>query len=124
MTAVVLYCTLSHPRSPTRKTAVTCEINKMETTTLTFDRNSSGLINSPGSVSTHGNNNTVIVGTIDNRGEKVYNILDTSRKMKIPIPSEGVGSFALIVSALGILADILAVKGEYSNHRSEYVDFF
>lgn len=86
--------------------------------------NSNGPINSPGSVSTHGNHNTVIVGTIDNHGKRVYNILDTSRKMKIPIPSGGVGFLALLASALGILADILAVKGEYSDHKSEYIDFF
>ena len=88
------------------------------------DGNSNGPINSPGSVSTHGNHNTVIVGTIDNHGKRVYNILDTSRKMKIPIPSGGGGFFSLLVSALGILADILAVKWEYSGHKSEYIDFF
>jgi len=120
-------CIILHLKSPKKPYKKDCSHmrNQQNGDHNTYiDRNSSGLINSPGSVSTHGNNNTVIVGAIDNRGEKVYNILDTSRKMKIPIPSEGVGSFALIVSALGILADILAVKGEYSNHRSEYVDFF
>ena len=70
------------------------------------DGNSNGPINSPGSVSTHGNHNTVIVGTIDNHGKRVYNILDTSRKMKIPIPSGGVGFFSLLVSYIDFFTSL------------------
>ena len=124
MTAAILPYSPTPSKKPSRKDRNRMKNQQTGNDNTYIGGDSTGPINSPGSVSTYGNHNTVIVETINTHGERVYNILDTSHKKKFPIPSEGVGFFAFFTAALGFLAEILAIKGEYSNHGSDYADFF
>ena len=87
MTAAILPYSPTPSKKPSRKDRNRMKNQQTGNDNTYIGGDSTGPINSPGSVSTYGNHNTVIVETINTHGERVYNILDTSHKKKFPSPT-------------------------------------